>query len=492
MSRWIQEFQQGPFKTNWQDLLNTVEKLEVDDETVAPTVEELARLRKALAFIDGIIGSLDLELTPRSVWAAAQGQLEACVLQVRQYLSNRNQGHLIQANEHADNLLAYFRPYMVAPVEAVEAHGIAVRTFAEQVSGYAASLQSKGVQSLEVLAVAAAKGQKHLESIEAMEKRAKSFDEYLFEGVDGNESAENLIKEAVKTAQTDCESINELRTEITAKQKTTLSKAETTDAEIDRQVEEFTKLLDSITLKHSDLARFYQKIFGKKLTDDDNETEGGLEQELDARLAQLNKYESDQQTRHATLFDRIESLLPGATSAGLATAYQTLTKQFEAPVKQYTRAFNLALGALLLCGLAVVVDTVSLYPLHVEFVKGRDWDELIRTLLTRLPILLPVVWFAIFSATRRSQYERLQQEYAHKHALASSYESYKKQLQDLKVDADVLQRELIAKTIDAVAFNASKTLDGNHAEKPPALQLIERLSVEDAKKLWELVKSGKS
>jgi hypothetical protein len=143
---------------------------------------------------------------------------------------------------------------------------------------------------------------------------------------------------------------------------------------------------------------------------------------------------------------------------------------------------------LLLGGLILVLDSITLTPFHVEFVKTSGWEEVLRTLLTRAPIVLPVVWIAIFSATRRSQYERLQQEYAHKEAFASSYESYKKQLQELQVDADGLQKELIAKAIEAISFNASKTLDGKHTEKLPTHQLLEKLNFEDLKKLVDLVK----
>ncbi|AVH39517.1 hypothetical protein AL532_25945 [Pseudomonas monteilii] len=106
----------------------------------------------------------------------------------------------------------------------------------------------------------------------------------------------------------------------------------------------------------------------------------------------------------------------------------------------------------------------------------------------RSPIVLPVIWLAIFSATRRSQYERLQQEYAHKEAFAASYESYKKQLSDLQVSGDELQKELIAKAIDAIAFNASSTLDGKHTEKPPIFQALEKLNIDEVKKLIEIVK----
>ncbi|MDC6170950.1 hypothetical protein [Paucibacter sp. XJ19-41] len=492
MTRWIQEFQQTPFKTNWDALLGAVWKLEADDETIAPTVEELARLRKALAFVDRIISDVDLELTPRSVWSTAQAQIDACMAQVQAYESNRNQAHLVQANEHADNLLTYFRPYMVTPAEAIEAHSDAVRAFAEHVEGYAASMQAKGTEALSTLSAAVAKSQGHQEALEVIEQRVRAFDAYLFEGVGDAPPAADYMKQMVDATQKDQRAIEALHVEVAAKHKSAVAVAEVAETDIARQVKDFSDLLDAITLKHKELSRFYQKIFGRPISDDDDMPRDGLEQELDARLNQLTKYEAEQQTRHRTLFEKIDGLLPGAASAGLATAYQALSKQFEGPVKQYTKAFYIALLVLLLCGLVVVIDAVTFSPFHIEFVKGRNWEELLLTVLTRIPILLPVIWFAIFSATRRSQYERLQQEYAHKQALASSYESYKKQLQDLKVDADELQRELIAKTIDAVTFNASKTLDGNHSEKLPAMQLLEKLSVDEVKKLLELIKTSKA
>lgn len=102
----------------------------------------------------------------------------------------------------------------------------------------------------------------------------------------------------------------------------------------------------------------------------------------------------------------------------------------------------------------------------------------------KAPFIAPVIWLAIFSGTRRSQYERLQQEYAHKEALASSYDSYKKQIQDLKGETEALQKDLLAKAIEAIAYNASVTLDGKHQEKMPLAQLIEQLGgLEQAQKL---------
>ena len=243
--------------------------------------------------------------------------------------------------------------------------------------------------------------------------------------------------------------------------------------------------------EHKDLEDFYLRIFGKPNPDADELRDGGLANELTARIDQLDIFEASQRTRHQTMFEKVEALLPSASSAGLASAYKVLKDRFEKPIQYYTRAFYGSLAVLFFGGLAVVSDTVEFFPPSITFVNAADWEGMLRTLLTRIPIILPVVWVAIFSATRRSQYERLQQEYAHKEALASSYESYKKQLQDLGAGTEELQKELIARAIDAIAYNASATLDGKHTEKPPAMQILEKFNADELKKLLDMVRARK-
>jgi len=490
MTRWKSEFEQGPFKINWHTLQVVAQSLEIDDTTVAPAVEELARLKKVLAFVEKIIDDIDFELTPKSVWINAEPQVTSCTAALHTYSASRNLGHLIQANENADNLLSYFRPYMVTPAQAVQAYGAAARAFSGQIDGYLEKFRAKGHSLISNLESSAANSEKQLLFINLLSDKAREFNTYLFEG---DSAAAYFTRSSVETIRNDKKAIEDLYKQTIDEQVSSKVKLEAAAAEIDRQLATFEKLTNSTSAAQKDLSRFYKKIFGREINEEEVPGNvGGLEQSLFARLSDLTKYEDDQKVRHQAIFEKIEGLLPGAASAGLATAYQGLSKTFEKPVKNYTRAFYASLGVLLLCGLAIVVDSFTLWPLHIALAKGRDWDELLRTILTRAPIILPVVWFAIFSATRRSQYERLQQEYAHKQALASSYESYKKQLNDLNVSSDDLQRELIAKTIDAITFNASKTLDGNHVEKPPAMQLLEKLSLDDVKKILDLLKSPKA
>lgn len=489
MTRWIQEFNQHPFNHVWKNLLEAVKSVDVDDLTVATTVQELARLKKALFFVDGIISGADLELTPKSIWASSQSQADACLGQVQLYHSNRNVAHLIQANEHADNLLTYVRPYMVHPEDAIKAYGVAVKAFSDQVSDYIGAFQSKTSETQSSLDLSVRKAVEQIRVIEEIEQRVKNFDAYLFEGVDGNDPAEKFFARTLSDVESQHQSISDLHQKLLLNPGSVSEKIKNFEQEILEFRNAQNELAEDSASKHKDLERFYERVFGRPLADDDEIQDDGLKRELDLRFEQLAIYETEQATRQEALFTRIESLLPGATSAGLASSYKTLKDNFEKPISNYTRAFYGAMLALLLGGLALVIDNLTLWPFHIELSRAAGWEEMLRTLLTRLPVIIPVVWFAIFSATRRSQYERLQQEYAHKEAFASSYESYKKQLQELKVDADLLQQELIAKAIDAIAFNASKTLDGKHEEKLPMMQLLEKVNLDELKKLLELVRS---
>jgi hypothetical protein len=488
MSRWIQEFNQHPFKGIWDSLLEQANQLDVDDKTVETTVQELSRLKKALSFVNGIIANADLELTPRTIWSNCQSQADACLQQVRAYESNRNAAHLTQANEHTDNLLTYVRPYMVAPAEALEAYGKAVHDYSNQVVSHIASFQKHARETQSKLTATVEAATSRANEITEIEERVKKIDAYFFDGIGGNAPAEKYLKEMISDVEEIHTKVETLREEIFDGPESTSILVTGFEKKIRQLHDTLVKLHASASAEQQELGRFYERIFGKPSADDDEIVEGGLKQELEERLKQLGSYEDAQKLRHDTLFSQIESLLPGATSAGLASEYKKLRNNFSTPILNYTKVFYGSLVALFIGGIFMVLDKVTLSPFTIELAKASNWEEMLRTLLARAPIVIPVVWIALFSATRRSQYERLQQEYAHKEALSASYESYKKQLTDLKVDGDVLQKELILRAIEAISYNASKTLDGNHTEKTPVHQVLEKLNAEELKKLLDLAR----
>lgn len=472
----------------WPDLLTLINNLDVDDKTVTTTVEELARLNKVAIFIDEIIKTIDAELTPKSVLDNCANQSHACFNQVSAYLTSRAASNLVQANEHADNLLTYIRPYMVLPREALPAYGAATAAYSNKLKQHTDNYNLHITNITNELNETIEKSRQQQEYLKNIELKVKEFDKYLYEGDSEFSAAEEYIRSAIKEITEHHKAISDLKTSLLDGPESTLANIKKNQQEVQKINSELSELLDSNTQQNNDLTKFHNKIFGIKKGDDDEIAEGGLEQELEQRFHQLNNFEFEQKNRHQTLYSSIEALLPGATSAGLASAYKSLKDYFSTPIRRYTVAFYSSMTALLIGGIFLVTDSLSLSPPSITFIKVGDWQEILRTLLMRSPIVLPVVWLAIFSATRRSQYERLQQEYAHKEAFAASYESYKKQLSDLQVSGDELQKELIAKAIDAIAFNASSTLDGKHVEKPPIFLALEKLSIGDVKKLIDLIK----
>ena len=85
------------------------------------------------------------------------------------------------------------------------------------------------------------------------------------------------------------------------------------------------------------LDQFYDKIFGK---DDENGNKtGGLKQEIEQRKKDLEEFKQNQQKRYDELNKQIENLLPGATSAGLSSAYNEMRNKFSKSAEWYARGF---------------------------------------------------------------------------------------------------------------------------------------------------------
>ena len=114
MSRWIENFQEHPFQIIWEQLKNDLNETKVSDETIITDVTELARLVKVISYVDGMIHSIDSELIPFNTWDNFRDQASNCQQQIASYKINRNISHINSANSHADNLLTYVRPYMIA------------------------------------------------------------------------------------------------------------------------------------------------------------------------------------------------------------------------------------------------------------------------------------------------------------------------------------------------------------------------------------------
>jgi len=477
MSRWTEQFENHAFRTTWGSLIDTLDSSTVDDKTVVTSVSELARLNKVIEYIDGMLNGIDPDLVPLNTWDNFNNQATSCLQHVTNYNSNRNIDHINQANVHADNLLTYIRPYMVAHGKIGNALQASIKKYAKTIDEYTASFREKATGLVDEIENYRGRSEEIFGVIGNIKNTIDGFNAELF-GEDEAAGVQEKIRDLVEELDEKYEKIQGYYSKILVgdedepSTKIEISQAKESILEEQDKIQE---LLESVSSEVKELEKFHVKVFGKQ--EEDNEKVGGLAYNLDNLIQGLKDFESVQKDKYVALNDEINSLLPGATSAGLATAYKDMKDSFDIPIRNATRLFYGAIGLLVLASIILAVDKVGGNS-WVTFIKLQDWSLVLKGLVYKIPFYAPVLWLAFYATKRRSEHHRLQQEYAHKEALAKSYNSYKKQIEDLEVkDSDML-KEFIMKAIDAIAYNASESLDGKHGDKMPAQELIEKLVTE--------------
>lgn len=155
----------------------------------------------------------------------------------------------------------------------------------------------------------------------------------------------------------------------------------------------------------------------KGLADKSDTTEERLAA-YEKRLAELDQQAAEQ-------LKTITELLPGATSTGLAHAFDDRRKTFLSPATKWQWWF---VGSVLaLIGLALT----GLYQ-----AKGSSgWDELARLWLARLPIAGALVWLALHAGREAALAKRLEEDYGYKAAIAASFQGFQKRMAEVGKDA---------------------------------------------------------
>lgn len=458
MSRWTELFENHPFQTVWSDLKLALSNEKVDDQTVLTSVTELARLKKVITYLDVALQAIDPELIPIALWETFHSQCALCLTQLNQYTSNRNIGHIQNANAHADNLLSYVRPYMITSKSVGNVLQQAIKSYAKTIDEYGESFRNKSTTLVDEISNYKNQSEAEYKQIEETKNLIDQFNVELFGENETDDGIQHKVNKLVSDFETKHEEIEEFYNEIFIGHKTNIStikqisQAKETISSDQSGIEE---ILENVSTEVNDLKAFHIKMFGN--LSDDEETEGGLSGELSQRIKALGDFESKQAIKYQALNNQIESLLPGATSAGLATAYLEMKLSFNEPIKNASKVFYWSIAILIIASVILAVDSIGLY--YINFVKFNDWTTVLRGLAYKVPFYAPILWLAFYATKRRSEYQRLQQEYAHKEALAKSYDSYKKQLEELDSEDKALLKAFIGKAIDAVAYNASTTLD---------------------------------
>ena len=490
MSRWHEQFENHPFQKLWKDLNDTLEETKIDDESIITNVEELARLIKVVNFIDALIHASDSELVPIATWNNFQSQCQNALQEVNHYQNNRDIQHLVQANSHVDNLLTYVRPYVVEAGKVAQAAQSAFRGYSVVISEVLESFKNQAVEYLDEFQKYSDFTSKLYSDLKKLHDEIAELRNQYFEGTETEEAIETKVNSMFLTITEHYSQISDYHIKLLDNGSDSIME-EIAKAKNDSEnnKESIESLLHNAEKQLLALKVFYKDVHGSE--DTDGKLTGGLKQEIIERKLELDDFKKQQKVRYEALNKQIEELLPGATSAGLATAYRSMRKSFSKPIKQYSYLFYSAVAILTLTTLISSIDSVGTANELIKFVDITDLSGLLNSLLHKLPIIIPVLWLALFASKRRSEAQRLQQEYAHKEALAKSYQNFKTQIDKLNLpeQKELLMEKLLSAAIDAVAANASDTLDKKHDDKTPVQEGLDR-TVDSLEKMAKLFSKG--
>lgn len=480
MSRWIDLYNNHAYKTTWENIKNAIKAATIDDESIFHEVNELARLKKLIAYIDSTLNSIDPELIPIATWDNFEAQAQHVYSHIVGFNNSKQITYVQTANSYADNLLTFIRPYMLISGDINTTLKKASNDYQSTITKNNRDLLSHISLTRKAIDYNLKEAEKKLNNIQQKETK---IEEAYSNIVDSETGLHQKITSIEKDASHKLYDIKDYYDEIFTTTDTTNSiKKEISEAKrvATETKEEIENIASNTKTTTAEIEKFHKKIYGNKGSTEEN---GGLSKKIDDLYKTLKDFEESQKLKYKTLNEEIESLLPGATSAGLATAYRDLKNSFKKPIENASRIFYISIASLVAFSFILTIESLELW--SIKFTKYDDLKNVLNSIIYKLPIYVPIIWLAYFSSKRRSEYQRLEQEYAHKEALAASYHSYKKQLEDLASDDTSILEDLISKTIHAISHNASATLDGKHGDKTP----IHELSEKTVDKIGELAKT---
>ena len=171
-------------------------------------------------------------------------------------------------------------------------------------------------------------------------------------------------------------------------------------------------------LKQARVGEANVKVIPEHLSKSD-EISTGHEKRVDALTQELQR-----------LIDKVEGLLPGATSARLASSFNKQRSRFEGPQRQWLLTFVTCIVFLVVLAVPSFLSAIGWWGHPTD----QSWTSAGRSLILRLPILAPVVWLAIYAGRNYMMSLRMEEDYAYKEAISTAFEGYKREMEKITAD----------------------------------------------------------
>lgn len=448
MSRWVNIFNEHKFRETFQTTKNLIDKIPLGKIIEPNILAEISRIKKVVNTMEHC-----LQLVEPEIVAALNAKLNnindflnSTNTDLNNFITNYNSiGYIQNANNNFDSVIGQiYSLFVIRPElntkdsisEMLKTYNNVLAESLKEIDMGTLKKNSEEIRKLKILLLNDTTEEKSIktqidDTFKDITKIKKEIDDYY--ELQFNENNESSTKKLIQKAKD----------------------------EIIKNEDDASKKLIELEKKIAEYEKYYVLVFGE--ADDEGLRKGGLKDEVNILSTSLKKFAKDSEIEFTTLYSKIEDLIPGATSAGLAKAYQDERKTFKFPIIFWNTMFAMTL---------VLMTTIS----YESFIQLKNLQDIPFELLHKLPLYGPLIWFAIYASKRRSENQRLEQEYAHKEALAKSYSSYKLQIEGLKKETEVdkLMSKLLDSSIDTVSKNASESLDKKHGDKMPSIEVIEK------------------
>jgi len=464
MSIWIDEYEK---------VLNKLEEIKTEIDNIDCNNNSCLRMKKVFYMNYKILKNLDPELLSlkniyqliyngqKQVYGSLSN-FQGFLVQLLEFIKNEN---FDKANDILDSVFNILKPYILHKKRLGDPLVESVKIYKNEIEKHLVKL--KEIENEE-------------EKIKEIVEKIYEYENELF--VDDEEK--NSIKTKIETILNDIENkkdeiykfYNELfKDENEESIETTITNFVEEIKNLKEKSKELKDEVEEILINTQnsvkELKQFYVEVFGE-IDEETNERKGGLKQEIEQRKKELESlkkeyehFKENQEKRYQELYKKIESLLPGAVSAGLAKAYQDKRKKYELQTIFWSGVFIIAMIGLFIGGFKVINN------------ETNSLKETFLHLLKYSPLYLPAIWLAFYAGRRRNENMRLEQKYAHKEALAKSYISYKKQIEELQSEEkDELLTNLLKTSTYIIAEDPSYVLDKDNNEHYPLMELLDKLN----------------
>ncbi len=256
-------------------------------------------------------------------------------------------------------------------------------------------------------------------------------------------------------------------------------------------------LLKQSSEKKQEIHDIYDEIFGYDIPDGDGKHEEGLvdelgksydeldekikkfKEELDSFKEQKEKEYTDfinyKKEEHDSIHSRIKDLLPGAMTAGLSHAYNDQCNAEKTERERALKAYYTAIAFMTV--FAFVPFVISCF---LRYHLDKTWLDIIQLypqiVCVIVPLYLPALWVAFSSSRKVNLSKRLIEEYAHKVALARTFQGLEEQISGLKNSetAMELKVKLLYNLVSVSAENPGKLISNYNKADNPLVEFLDK------------------